>query len=134
MSAAHVAIIDGRLAAGLLTGHKRVESRFARRRRPPYGRVFPEDEIHFKVSGCDIIGHAPVTRVRQFDKLTPTLIESLRRRYNRLILAPPAYWRARRQCRYGVLIWLGRFRGRAIRLAVPRQYGNAWMVLSEPPR
>jgi hypothetical protein len=73
----------------------------------------------------------PVTRVRQFDNLTPAAIESLRRRYNRNILAPPAYWRARRHCRYGVLIWLGRFTRSLTRLALPRQYGNGWMLLSE---
>jgi len=130
MPAIHVAIIDARMAASLLDGRKRVESRFARQRRLPYGRVCPGDRIHFKVSGARIIGHARAIRVREFDDLSPAAMESLRWRYNRAILAPPAYWRARRRCRYGVLIWLGAFIRRASRVAIPRQYGNGWVLLS----
>jgi ASC-1-like (ASCH) protein len=130
VSAVHVAIIDTGMVPGLLDGRKRVESRFARQRRLPYGCVSPGDQIHFKVSGANIIGHAPVTGVREFDDLTPAAVESLRRQYNCAILAPRTYWQARRHCRYGVLIWLGRLTSCTPPLVVPRQYGNGWMVLS----
>jgi ASC-1-like (ASCH) protein len=118
------------MATGLLSGRKRVESRFARRRRLPYGRVSPGDEVYFKVSGGYIIGRSRVARVRQFDALTPRAIDTLRRRYNQAIKAPDAYWDARRDCRYGVLIWLRGFSRRVRRIPVPRQYGSGWVVLA----
>ncbi|MFQ5806608.1 MAG: hypothetical protein ACE5I3_09175 [Phycisphaerae bacterium] len=130
MSAVHVAIIDSRIASGLLDGRKRLETRFARQRRLPYGRICTGDQIYFKVAGRDVIGHCPVLWVREFHDLTPAALEWLRSRYNHAILAPPAYWRARRHCRYGVLIWLGRFTRRASPLMIPRQYGNGWVLLS----
>lgn len=134
MSAIHVAIIDAQAAANVLSGRKQVESRFTHRRRLPYGMVTEGDRIYFKVSGGTIIGHSYAARVSCFSDLTPTAIQNLRRRYNRAVLASPGYWRARRRCRYGVLIWLTRFIRRAAVLPVPRQYGNAWVVLSKPTR
>lgn len=132
MPAVHIAIIDTPTAARLLAGRKRVESRFSRRRRPPYGRVLVGDRIYFKVAGGQVIGHSFAKRVVQFAHLTPTLVDSLHSRYNRAILAPPAYWAARRDCRFAVLIWLTGFTRRASRLKIPRQYGNGWVLLSRP--
>jgi hypothetical protein len=126
----HAAIIDARLASGLLDGRKRVETRFARQRRLPYGRISVGDEIYFKISGQDIIGHAPAIRVQHFDDLTPAAIDALREKYNHAILAPRHYWRARRDCRFGVLIWLGPVRRWAGRARIPRQYGAGWVLLS----
>ena len=128
----HVAIVEPGFAQGLLSGRKRIESRFARRRRLPYGRVFRGDQIYFKVSGDGIIGRSRVARVEQFEDLTPAAMSSLRRRYNTDILAPTAYWHARRHCRYGVLIWLERFAAHQLNLPVPRQYGGGWLLLSVP--
>jgi hypothetical protein len=134
VTAIHVAIIDSEAAASVLSGRKYVESRFTRRRRVPYGMVTEGDKIYFKVSGGSIIGHSYAARVSCFSDLTPAAIQKLRRRYNRAVLASPGYWHARRRCRYGVLIWLTRFVRRAARIRVPRQYGNAWVVLSKPTR
>ena len=132
MGNVHVAIVGPSLAPALHSGHKCIESRFTRRRRPPYGRVFRGDQVYFKVSGGGIIGRSRVARVEQFEDLTPAAMSSLRRRYNAAILAPKAYWHARRDCRYGVLIWLERFSPHRLNLPVPRQYGSGWLVLSVP--
>lgn len=129
MPAVHVAIVDGEMARGLLEGGKRIESRFARQRRLPFGRVHPGDRIYFKVAGGDIIGRADARQVVLFDQLTPAAISSLRCRYNHAIRASAAYWHTRRHCRYGVLIWLRRFTRGAWPLAIPRQYGSSWLLL-----
>jgi hypothetical protein len=68
--------------------------------------------------------------VRQFDNLTPPTIDAIRQRYNRGILAPAAYWDARRNCRFAVLIWLGPLVRQALRRPVPRQYGTGWLLLA----
>ena len=131
MSAIHVAIVDRLTAEKLLAGPKRVESRFGKRRCYPHGRVSRGDKIYFKVSGSAIIGHGRVTRVQEFHDLTPTAIDALRKRYNHAVLAPPAYWQARRLCRFGVLIWLTRFTPQSPAIPVPRQYGAGWVVLPD---
>jgi hypothetical protein len=126
----HAAIVDSRLAGSLLDGRKRLESRFARHRRLPYGRVSAGDEIYFKLTGGGVIGRCSALRVRQFDNLTPAAIDAIRQRYNQAILAPAAYWHTRRHCRFGVLIWLGPLMRQPPRYRIPRQYGTGWVLLA----
>jgi hypothetical protein len=126
----HAAIIDARLASGLRDGRKRLETRFGHQRRLPYGRISVGDQVYFKISGSDIIGHSTVNRVLQFDNLNPRTIDALQREYNYAILAPAEYWREHRNCRFGVLIWLGRFSSRGRPPSVPRQYGAGWVLLA----
>ncbi len=130
MPAEHVAIVTPQLGAALAAGRKRIESRFFTTRRVPFGRVARHDTIHFKLSGGPVIGRCRVARVVFYRDLTPGGIDAIRRRYNHAILAPRSYWQARRNSRYGVLIWLGPFSPRDCDLAVPRQFGSGWIVVS----
>jgi hypothetical protein len=125
----HVAIVSPWAAAALLRGYKRIETRFSRRRHAPYGRICAGDTVHFKVSGGEVIGSACAYAVKELESLTPTVLDGLRRRYAKAVCAPPAYWAARRRCRYGVLIWLSRLCPPPTRVQVPRQYGGGWVVL-----
>lgn len=130
MPRVHAAIVDPSIAAALLDGRKRLESRFARQRRLPYGHVSVGDTIYFKIAGHTVIGRSSVRRVRFLKGLTPPDIDAIRRRYNHHILAPAAYWHARRDCRFGVLIWLTSIVRQAPRREIPRQYGSGWVLLS----
>jgi hypothetical protein len=132
VSNVHVAIVEPRFARALLSGRKRIESRFSRRRRLPYGHVSRGDQVYFKLSGNRVIGRTRIALVEQFDDLTPAAMTSLRKRYNTDILAPPTYWHARRHSRYGVLIWLERLAPLPHNLPIPRQYGSGWLLLSVP--
>lgn len=127
----HLAIIQRRFVEPLLAGQKQIESRFMRQRRLPYGRIAVGDRIYFKASGGAVIGRCRVLRVRQYDRLTPDDFRELRRSHQQAICAPPDYWRSRRQCRFGVLIWLGPVRIVPRFAPPPRQYGAGWAVLAE---
>jgi hypothetical protein len=128
-----VAIIDAIAAGQLLSGRKRIESRLSRSRRLPFGRIDVGDAVHFKLSGGSVIGTAHVKHVRHFDCLTPQRVHALQRQYNQAICAPPAYWRARRHCRYAVLIWVDQLASPPPALHVPRQFGGAWLELPGEP-
>jgi len=130
VSARHVAIVAPRFAGALQAGRKRIETRFSMTRRAPFGRVHRGDIIYFKPVGGPVIGRAPAARVVTYEQLTPARIDSIRQRHNHAILAPDAYWRSHRLSRYGVLIWLGRFSPRVPPLAIPRQFGSGWIILS----
>jgi hypothetical protein len=127
----HLAIIQRWLVAPLLAGEKRIESRFMRQKHLPYGRIAAGDRIYFKAAGGQVIGLYKAVRVMQFERLSPAAVLALRRRYDHAIRAGAGYWRARRDCRYGVLIWLGRMKNVAGLAAPPRQYGSGWMILAE---
>lgn len=124
----HIAIVSTAVALALQSGSKRIESRLTRTRRAPFGRIAPGDRIHFKLSGGPLIGSARVRRVGQWSGLTPARIRTLRRTFGAAVAAPPGYWRVRRGCRFGVLLWIGPMRA-APRMDVPRQFGSGWIVL-----
>lgn len=129
MPVTHIAIVSPSAARLIASGVKRVESRLSCHRRPPFDAVGAGDMVAFKISGGEIIGHALVSRVRQFACLSPLGIELLRRRYGRLVGAPVSYWRERRDCRYAVLIWFDCLKTGPKPMRVPRQYGGGWVVV-----
>lgn len=125
----HGAIVAPAYVEPILTRRKTIETRLYRRRLLPFDRIRPGDTVHFKLAGGPVVGSARVRAVRQFADLAPADVEALRRRYNRRICAPPAFWAARRNARYAVLIWLGRPRRPARPVAMARQFGSAWVIL-----
>lgn len=129
MPRAHVAIITADVLAALQAGTKRIETRFTRTRRAPFDRVLPAERIWFKPRGQRIAGFSQVSFVKQFTDLTPARIADLRRRFNHLVVASPGYWRARKFARYAVLIGLTPFTAQPIDAPLPRQFGNAWLML-----
>jgi hypothetical protein len=129
----HVAIIDRRYLLPLLSGAKVVETRLSRTRRLPFGRVLAGDRVHFKCSGGGLIGTCNILAVQHLARMTPARVDRLRRRLGRHVVAPAAYWRRRRMCRYAVVIWLDRLERPPRLPPVPRQYGGAWIMLDESP-
>ncbi len=59
----HLAIFKGDGAEKILSGEKKIESRFASRRIPPFGAISAGDLVYIKPSGGDIIGQFRVKRV-----------------------------------------------------------------------
>ncbi len=129
MTRAHVAIVGRDVAPALLSGLKRIETRFYRHQRTPWGEVTRGDTVYFKLSGGPVLGVAQVSAVKQVMALTPAGVGALRRRFNAHICAPASYWAARRRSRFGILIWFGSLGRPAGAVDVPRQYGSGWVVL-----
>jgi hypothetical protein len=95
----HVAIVAPDLAGSLLDGSKRIETRFSRTRRAPYGSIRPGERIVFRLPGGRTLGWARASRVQHLEHLTPGRIERLRRIYAPSVCAAPHYWAQRRTCR-----------------------------------
>jgi hypothetical protein len=130
----HLAIVDRWTGESLLAGRKRVETRFSRSRRAPFGRVRRGDIVLFKVSSGKLLCTSVVKRVQHYERLDAGKIGQIRRQHGKLICASAAYWRERRDCRYGSLIWLGRRGPPPESFQPPRQYGNGWVVLGPKSR
>ena len=69
----HLAIFKGRGAELILTGEKSIESRFSKRKDPPFGLISSGDLVYIKLSGKDIIGQFRVKKVIFFDGLDESL-------------------------------------------------------------
>ncbi len=79
----HIAIMKKSwgLTQKILTGEKTLEERWYKFKRPPYGVVKAGDTIYFKDSGEPVSIKAQVTKVLQFENLTPEKSEEIVEKY-----------------------------------------------------
>lgn len=125
----HLAVVLPRYMESILAGRKVVEVRLSVNRCAPYGKVAAGDVVYFKERGGAVRVRAVVSRVEEFEGLTPRRVRGLARRYSGPADARgAAYWRVKERARYGTMVWLGMVREVA-RVPVPRRlYGAAWVV------
>lgn len=125
----HIAYVEPRIAEKIRTGKKRVESRFYRTERPPFGRIQVGDRLHFRAVGGGYAAAAKITRVREFRGLTPLRLSRIRAEFGDQIGATRAYWIKKRQSQVGVLIWFRLDPMLAHPPAPARQFGTAWLTM-----
>ncbi|MDO8488232.1 MAG: ASCH domain-containing protein [bacterium] len=91
----------GDLIPRILSGQKKIESRWSKHKISPWNKVQPGDIVYFKNSGGPIIARAQVDKVIQFDNLTPPKVKGILSQYR----VEAAYnWAKQKKC--CVLIFL----------------------------
>ncbi len=85
MNRTHVAIMrkSWGLTDKILTGEKKIESRWYQNRYRPWDNIEENDVIYFKDTGFPVKLCARVDHVLQFDKLTPGKVSEILNRYGR---------------------------------------------------
>ncbi len=80
----HVAIMKKSwgLIPKILSGQKKIESRWGVNRCSPWGKVKEGDTVYFKNSGGPITVKAKISKVEQFAKLTPQKIKEILEKIN----------------------------------------------------
>jgi len=126
----HLVILKKPYLDAILSGRKRIESRFTKTRRYAFGRVLPGDKLFLKVSSGPVCAVATVATVKNFENLTPKQILELKQRYKHHIAGSEEYWRSKTDCRFGFLAWLKDVR--AIEpVRIRKKDWRAWVVLTE---
>ena len=79
----HLAIlrVSSRLLEKILSGQKKIESRWYCSRIAPWDRIKKGDIVYFKYSGKAVTAKATVKKVLQFSDLTPLKVNYLWQRY-----------------------------------------------------
>lgn len=87
----HVAIMrrEWGLLAKILSGRKKIESRWYKARKSPWNRIKIGEMVYFKDSGAPVTVKAQVTKVLQFEGLTASKIFKILDRYVRAIGIDP---------------------------------------------
>jgi len=126
----HLVILKKYYLDAILSGRKRIESRFTRTRRSPFRQVRPGDKLFLKQRSGPVCATAIVAAVKNFENLTPKRITELKDRYNHHIRADDEYWQSRADCVFGFLLWLQDVR--AIQpLRIHKKDWRGWVVLTE---
>lgn len=103
----HLAIFKGEGAELILSGKKTVESRFSRRKDPPFGAISAGDLVYIKPSGKEIIGQFWVKKVIFYEGLDEEDIREIKEKYGKDLAADDIYWKGKENARYGTLIFIG---------------------------
>ena len=124
----HLVVFVEPYLAYLLEGKKTVESRFARRRCPPYGYVHTGDILLLKRSGGPIAGLCEVAEV-WFYRLDPASWKTIRTEFTQALCAQdPGFWQARQAASFATLM-----RITAVRALPPiecrKRDRRGWVVL-----
>jgi len=83
----HLAILSTKrkLLSKILTGDKKIESRWYKFKRPPFGSISKGDTIYFKESGKPVSAKAKAENVLTYENLTRNNIIKIIKKYGNLI-------------------------------------------------
>lgn len=126
----HLVILKKPYLEAILTGQKRIESRFTKTRREPFGQVLPGDKLFLKESSGPVCAVAAVAAVKFFENLTPAKIMEIKQRYNNYIRGSNEYWQSKADCRFGFLVWL-KDTEPIEPVRIYKKDWRAWVVLTE---
>ena len=127
----HLAIFKGEGGELILNGKKTIESRFSKRKDPPFGAISSGDLVYIKPSGKDIIGQFKVKKVIFYDGLDKEEIKEIKLKYGGNIVVEEEYWEKRSASRYGTLIFIAqssRFITSPVK--IPKKDLRGWVVLN----
>lgn len=79
----HLAIMkkSWNLTSKILSGQKKIESRWYKSKYPPWDRIKAGETVYFKDSGEPVIIKAEVEKVLQFSNLTPEKVKEIFEQY-----------------------------------------------------
>lgn len=79
----HLAIMrkSWKLTSKILSGRKKIESRWYLSKYPPWNKIKSGETVYFKDSGDPVTLKAEVEKVLQFDKLTPAKVKEILLQY-----------------------------------------------------
>lgn len=126
----HLAIFTKGVGEKILSGEKTIESRFSRKKNPPFGVISSGDLVYIKPSGEDIIGQFRVQKVFFFDGLTQNDLNDLQKRYDNQLATDKNYWESKKNAKFGTLIFIGnssRFITSPVKF--PKKDLRGWVVL-----
>jgi len=131
----HLAIMNKVTIEAVLSGKKKVETRFSLNKIIPFGLVSIGDLVYIKPPGDEIMGQFRVKKVFSFEGLTQEDMEKIRKDYGGKINTgeenvDEKYWQDKKASRFGTLIFIGdseRFITSPIKIKKSDMRG--WMVL-----
>src|SRR3989344_275254 len=106
----HLAIMkkSWKLTDKILSGEKRIESRWYKHKRAPWDKIKAGDRIYFKDSGEPVSILATAEKVLQFQDLNPKKVKEIITKYGKAIgfQNPEASFNMNKDKRYCMLIYL----------------------------
>ena len=102
----HLAIMKKGYIEKILSGEKRIESRFSKHKIPPFQTVSAGDTVFMQEVGKQVTAKFEVDKVLYFENLTEPEVARLRERYGKEICADDGFWQQKARSNYAVLMYV----------------------------
>ena len=125
----HLAICTEPFLSLMVSGEKKVESRFSRNKIAPYEKVAKGDLVILKKSGGEVVGSCVVQKAIFVEIKNKKIFADLKKQYSHVICAnaDPHFWSQRMSARYASFIWLGKVTQKKI--TVHSSGRSGWRIL-----
>lgn len=131
----HLAILSKKrkLLSKILSGEKKIESRWYKFRRHPFGTISRGDIIYFKESGCPVSAKAIVENILTYENLTPQKITEIIKEYGNQIGIGLNFVEEVKDKRFCILIFLSNPQRIETFEINKKGYGlmNAWITIDD---
>lgn len=102
----HLAIMKKGYIEKILSGEKKIESRFSMNRITPYHKISPGDKVYMQEVGKEVTAVFEVEKALFFDGLTEEKVEEIRAHYGKDICADEAFWSLKKHSKYATLLYI----------------------------
>lgn len=102
----HLAIMKKGYIEKILSGEKKIESRFSMNKISPFNNISADDKVYMQETGKKVTAMFEVEKVLFFDNLTEDKIENIRIKYGKDICADKDFWELKYHSKYATLIYI----------------------------
>lgn len=102
----HLAIMKKGYIEKILSGEKKIESRFSLNRVTPYHKIAAGDKVYMQEVGKEVTAVFEVGDVRFFEDLSEKQVEGIRAQYGKDICAEDDFWERKKNAKYATLIYV----------------------------
>lgn len=131
----HLAIMSKQAIQAILSGRKKIETRFSLKKIAPFGGINRGDLVYMKSSGGDIIGQFRVKKVFSFEGLTKKDVEKIFEDFGEDIKTGDHkididYFQQKQATHFGTLIFIGEVEQFITSpIKIPKTDQRGWVVL-----
>lgn len=128
----HLAVVAEPYLSAIIDGRKTIESRWSKRRTPPFGRVQPGDLLLLKEVAGPLRAVVAVVRVEAFGPLAPGAAAMIMDRHRTALALEDRFRELKRNDTFGTLMFLATVQCIGP-LTVAKQDRRAWVELRPVP-
>jgi len=130
MANCHLVILKKPYLDAILSGKKKVESRFSKSRRNFLNSIKAGDLLFLKQSSGPVCATARIEKAKLFENLTAKKILEIKQQFNGLICGDEDFWQSALDCRFATLVKLTDVK-RIEPVRINKKDWRAWVVLTE---
>ncbi len=102
----HLAIMKKGYIEKILSGEKKIESRFSINKITPFNKISLGDIVYMQETGKEVTAMFEVEKVLFFENLTENVVEKIYNRYGKDICAEQEFWNLKKNSKYAALIYI----------------------------